>query len=685
MQHSVWHKVPVVRILLSFASGIGTSMFCSFGLHAVLLIMAVPLLTFVCIPFFIKGYQYRWLPGVAAVALFYCSGIFVHVYQNPLSYSSHFSYRHHIKQYVVMLDEEPVEKAHSFKVKLKVLEAIDSLGETHAVTGKILLYIDKKEALRLPQYGDVILIQAAGVHEVSVPKNPLEFDYKRYLAFNHIHHQCYSKVKNLLITDLNLGSQLMKSVYRIQHYFKQTLDTYVKTPGEVGVAQALLYGIDDHIDEATMSAYANTGTLHVLAVSGMHVGLILVILNHALFFMDQNKRLLLIKRILIIVSLWIYSALCGLSPSILRATVMFTFIIVSQMLERKSNIYNTLAASCLVLLFVDSNMLANVGFQLSYMAVLGIIFLQPLIQAWYTPGTWLGRQIWSITSVSVAAQLATSPIGILYFHQFPFCFLFSNLLIIPLTTVIIYIAIGLLVFSWWPWAAACIGYFIRELILFTNGLVMWVERIPYSYQNGLQISIFQSIMLYVLLLCLVFYFMYRYTTLLKLSLIAVFCFTGAFGLEYYVRSQRKQLVVYSISKSNVIHVIDGASSRLFIDEEIRYDRQKFRFHLQQHIWYLGLTRIDTLPNNKTWQQLDIQTKRIVLSGENNADVSPQPDILILRNQVMPEKLAEVNPKLLVISGAVKHWQSKKIVEFCTLHNIPVYDVLDSGAYQLILY
>lgn len=684
MQHSVWHKVPLVRILLAFAGGIGTSMFYTFNLWMVSGVIAVFLIAFILIPLFLKAYQQRWFAGVAVMILFYCCGIFVHVFQNPLSLSSHFSYVPHPARFVVMVSEEPVEKANSFKLKTTVLACIDTLGNTHLTTGGLLLYLGKKDPAQLPAYGDVVVIDAGQVREVPPPKNPFEFDYKRYLAFNHIHYQVYTTAKQLVRTNLNQGNVVLKHIYGIQHYFKQTLDNYVKTPGEVGVAQALLYGFDDNIDEATMSAYANTGTLHVLAVSGMHVGLILIILNGALFFMNTNKRLLIIKRVLIIGSLWAYSALCGLSPSILRATVMFTFIIVAQMINRKSNIYNTLAASCFVLLCVDTNMLANVGFQLSYMAVAGIVFLQPLIRKWYTPTTWIGKQVWAITCVSLAAQLATSPIGILYFHQFPFCFLFSNLLIIPLTTLIIYVTIGLLTFSWWPAAAALIGYVIQQLILFTNRLVLFVEGLPYSYTNGLQISIFQSVLLYIAILGIVFYFMYQHHPLLKLALFAICCFSIVYGVEYYQRDCRKQLVVYSITNSNVVHIIDGSHSKLFIDDNVRYDKQKFRFHLQQHIWHSGLTHIDTLSNQPVWQQLTIQGRQVLLSGENNCIAPPKTDILIMRNVITLEKIAEIRPGMLVISGKIKYRQSKRIIDFCRANNIPVHDVLNSGAYELIL-
>jgi competence protein ComEC len=570
-------------------------------------------------------------------------------------------------------------------MRAKVLQCTNTSNKLITTTGNVLIYISKNELTSLPNYGDVLMLNANDVREVPPPKNPYEFDYKRYLAFNHIHHQTYLKQAKLVYTQINQANSIYKKVYDIQRYFREALHTYIKTPAEIGVAQALLYGFDDEIDEETMSAYANTGTLHVLAVSGMHVGIIFLIISKLLWFMDKNKKLLLAKRLIIVVCLWAYSALCGLSPSILRATVMFTFIITAQILNRRSNIYNTLAASCLALLVVDANMLANVGFQLSYMAVLGIVFIQPMIYNWYIAPNWIVDQVWKISTVSVAAQIATSPIGILYFHQFPNCFLFSNLLIIPLTTAILYGCILLLVIAKVTWLATWLGIAIKHTILFTNELVMLVEDTPYAYVNGIQISILQSILLYVLFLCLIFYFMYQYKNLLRVSLLALLYFVVLFGVDTYTQHHQKKLVVYSVNQSNAIQLVNGNTSKLLLEDNLRYDKQKFRFHLQQHIWQMGLQQIDTLRISNQWQLISFNGKQILISGDEHCPESTQHiDVFIIRYKLKPEVLKQINAKQVLISGSVKKHHAEKIKAHCLQQNIPVHDMLYSGAFQLSL-
>jgi competence protein ComEC len=363
---------------------------------------------------------------------------------------------------------------------------------------------------------------------------------------------------------------------------------------------------------------------------------------------------------------------------------MFTFIITAQILNRRSNIYNTLAASCLALLVVDANMLANVGFQLSYMAVLGIVFIQPMIYNWYIAPNWLVDQIWKISTVSVAAQIATSPIGILYFHQFPNCFLFSNLLIIPLTTVILYGCIMLLVIAKVTWLATWLGIAIKHTILFTNKLVMLVEDTPYAYVNGIQISILQSILLYVLSFCLIFYLMYQYKKLLQISLLALLCFVVLIGVDELVQHHQKKLIIYSINQSNAIQVVQGNASKLILDKALRNDKQKFRFHLQQHIWKMGLQHIDTVDLDKKWQMIASNEKLILISGDGYLQSTQNIDVLIIRNVLHLETLKQIKAKQVLISSSVKKHQAQKMKDYYKQQNIPVHDMLYSGAFQLSL-
>jgi competence protein ComEC len=684
MQHSFWHKVPVVRILAAFASGIGTNMFYPFHHSISISLFAVFGIGFLGLPYLLKVYHQRWISGFAGFIACFFAGVILHTFQNPLRHSHHFSYSQPAAFIIGVVDELPTEKAKSIKTVLRITGTIKPNKKAMVASGKLLLYIDKKIATPV-RYGEVVIIPGELVAEVNPPKNPGEFDYKRYLAFHHIYHQAYVHAQQLIRTQQYAGRAWMNWVYSTQDYFKQVLIQYVKSKNEIGVAQALLYGFDDEINEETVSAYANTGTLHVLAVSGMHVGIIFYILDMLLMFLNKQPKLLLVKRIFILCFLWVYSLLCGFSPSILRATVMFSFIIVSQILNRRSNVYNTLAASCITLLMFDCNMLANVGFQLSYLAVLGIVFVQPQIYALYIPHNWLIDQVWKITSVSIAAQLTTSPIGLLYFHQFPNCFLFSNLLIIPLTTVILYACIVLLVISAITLPATWLGLGIYYLISFTNILVQWVEKIPYAYINGIQISIVQSILLYIALFALLFFWMHRLLKLITISLYAGIAFFILQGYSYTQHRTQQQLIVYAVSGNSAIQLISQQKSTLWLTPELKQNKQKFKFHLQQHIWQSGIKQIDTININENWQWIACKQKQILLTGKHKAlSTSFKPDVLVVQHYISYIYLQQLQPKFMVITGTLSRKAQARMEQYAESQKIPYHNVLKSGAFQLSL-
>jgi competence protein ComEC len=229
-----------------------------------------------------------------------------------------------------------------------------------------------------------------------------------------------------------------------------------------------------------------------------------------------------------------------------------------------------------------------------------------------------------------------------------------------------------------------LGFGIRHTILFTNKLVMLTERIPYAYVNGLQISILQSIMLYLLLLACVFYFMFRAQWLFKLSLAALLLFIVLWGTTDIKQQTQQKLVIYSISNNNAVHLINGKTSLLMIDSSLLYDKQKFKFHMQQHIWQCGIRQTDTVLNNNAWKLIQAGTKQVLLSGTNMIHFKGPVHLLVVRHKLDMTLIGELNPAAVVITGTVKKKWAAAIERYCREKNIPVHHVLYSGAYQLIL-
>ncbi len=678
MNAGYWHQIPVVRIFLPFVLGCGISMFYPLGLEFSLVIFAVAGL-FSLIMYTSKSYA-----GVALSILYFTSGMALHQWQDVRNHNSYFL--NHEGAYLIAQVEEPgVAKKRSWKVEASII-ARGGIGTSTVVNGKIIIYLKKTDSICLLQYRDRMQIPYSKIREISPPQNPDEFNYKRYLAFRQIHHQIYLQPNEITIIPYEKYFSASEKVYELQEYFRKILSIYIGNNSQKGIAQALLYGNDDEIDDETMQAYAHTGTLHVLAVSGMHVGIIFMLLTKLLHFVERFKKGKYIKAFIILSILWTYSMLCNLSPSILRATVMFTFIIFSDVIKRNSNIYNTLAASALFLMLYDVNYIASVGFQLSYMAVLGIVFLQPYIYNWYTASNVFMDQVWKISSVSIAAQLATMPIGMLYFHQFPFCFLFSNLIIIPLTNVILYGCMLLVAVGTMHWPAFIVGKFVSLTIQFTNMMVKFVEQLPFAYTEGIHISIFQSILMYGFMLCFVSYFLLYQKYIFRLGAVLFLLFLISISYHQIQNSRQHLITVYKVNKLSAIRIFKSTSSILIADSMLIADKDKMRFHLTQHKWRNGIQDEQIiLDTGQSFTYTSVHSRIIITGKLNTRDTPSYPcDIAIINYPLHENKLKLIQPEKVIFTSNLSQKQLHRMQAYFNNQNIPYYSVIDSASFQLSL-
>jgi competence protein ComEC len=361
-------------------------------------------------------------------------------------------------------------------------------------------------------------------------------------------------------------------------------------------------------------------------------------------------------------------------------------MIIGKLSKRDVNIYNTLATSAFVILIFDTNIIANVGFQLSYLAVLGIVTFQKRIYDWYTPKYWLTDQIWKITAVSIAAQIATFPVGLLYFHQFPFCFLFSNLIIIPLTTLILFLDIGLIVLSFWDWAATILGFISKWLIIITNKIVKLVEDLPYSYTNGIHISIAETILIYILILYLFFWFIHIKHRYLTYALLLCFTISVYNGYESFTNQSQKSITFYNIPKATAFNIIQNGAANFYADSVLINDEERFRFHVQQHIWSQGVDKVDKtniehsyiihLPNRKLW----INRNKLALK-----DVAKNDIILITQRTFVDfNEIYNAHEALFILSSDLSARKRQYFANKLKELNILFVDLNETGAHSIEL-
>jgi competence protein ComEC len=377
--------------------------------------------------------------------------------------------------YLVQVRAQPKIKPRSvgFKAKILGLQKDTSFipQQAHA-----MLYLEKSSAAKSLNYGDRLWVNTK-ISALQAPVNPGEFNYKGYLNLKGINWQGYAKSENWQLTGTDTKGSLVKWAHNIQKYLSQVIDQWQFKAAEKAVAKALLLGYKDEIDKDLLGAYSSAGAMHVLAVSGLHVGIIYLMLSRALNFLKDRNWQKFTKLIVLMACLWVYALVTGLSASVVRAATMFSFVAVGQILNRNTSIYNTIIVSAFFLLLIKPTYLFEVGFQLSYAAVFGIVWLQPKLEKSINPPpTKILRGLWAIITVSVAAQLATFPLGLYYFHQFPVLFLLSNVLVIPLVTAILYYGVALLLISATGW--------ISFLALEHSSPAEWLYGLLQQLYNG---------------------------------------------------------------------------------------------------------------------------------------------------------------------------------------------------------
>jgi competence protein ComEC len=486
--------------------------------------------------------------------------------------------------YIIQIDDEPIVKTNSVKVTAELTD------KDYSKFGRVLLYFNRDTISERLKYGQIVAVQTK-LNPVENQGNPNEFNYKRYLRFHRISNRGYVKSEGFRI--LGNGNPGIKGLlFKTRRSLIQILESAGLRESQLAVASALILGYRAELDKELMSAYAGAGATHVLAVSGLHVGIVYVILNFLLKFMDKKRSTKITKTVLLVFLLFGYAGLTGLSASVFRAATMFSFVAIGEALKRDTNIFNTLAASAFCLIAYDPMIIMQVGFQLSYAAVIGIVLIQPRLFKLYAFNNRLLDWAWSITCVSIAAQIATFPLGLLYFHQFPNLFLVSNLLVIPAAAVILYVGFSLFVLSFWEPTLKFCGLILDRIIYGLNWVVVKIESIPYSVLTGIDISTFETLMIYFIIATTLIFVSLKNRKALYLSLAVTCLFTTLQIVEVYQQRSQRFLTMYNIRGETAIGLFNGTKVQFISSRELFENEQSMLFHVQHHWWNKGVSEIE---------------------------------------------------------------------------------------------
>ncbi len=397
-------------------------------------------------------------------------------------------------QYLAEVIQYDVQKPNSFENLLELKSVKTTEGWSDAA-GKVLVYHQSETPL-LP--GQILLINKAP-EVIPGPKNPNEFNYKNFLVRKGIFFRQFIG-KEVNIIQSRQSSDFRYFLDHLRQKMVVMLEAKIPDPDSRQVALALLLGQKQNLDPAIREAYSETGVMHILAVSGLHVAIIYAIFIFLMKLVRLKKHQTKYYLIGVIGMIWLYAFLTGLSPSVLRAATMFSLITLGQMRDRKPSIYNVLAFSAMLLITANPDVIFDVGFQLSYLAVTGIVLIQPLIVNWWLPSSKLGEYFWQMTTVSIAAQLVTFPLSVYYFHVFPTYFLIANLVVIPISFLIMQVGVPLMILGWVPFLGEALGWVLSWLVWVQNQVTLLIHLFPAGTINRITIGFPGMILIWVLIM-----------------------------------------------------------------------------------------------------------------------------------------------------------------------------------------
>lgn len=605
-------RIPFLKFFLAYAIGILFAYYYSFiNIHLLYALLATCGLGYIIVLLFTKNTLHssgksKGL-GFLGQLFLITAGYIGYVKHLPLPNDQLKNGHGQYNAFLGVVSQSVTARGHSTRAFLECQEKYVE-GQWQPSKGNLLLIILNNTSPI--QCGDQLLVR--GIANPITNKMTLgAFDEEQYYGHQHIYEKMTIDHTQWSKTGTDASYILKRKSEQWRKYCEEIIEKNITTSNEANISKALLLGVRATLDKDLKQAYSNVGVIHILAVSGMHVALLFLLFNF-LF-----KRFMIYKwgekylPYLFLLLLWGFAFLTGLSASIVRAVVMFSFLLLAQIIGRKNNTSNTIFVSAFVMLLYDAHYLFDIGFQLSYLAVLGIVWIHPWLFEKIIFKSKIPSMIWEAMSITLAAQLVTTPLCIYYFHQFPTYFLPANLILVFLTNIIMYGLVMMMAFSWMAYLPFWIGAIIQWLLAGINKIVFWVDNFPQSIIEFANISVAQTTFIYILIIGIILLINHKKIVYAYLCLAASIGFSGStIGHNWFIH-QRKELLLISANQL-AVGLLDGNTLFLPLHLEINKSiKDKLRIYGVKNI-------VNNVPTYQTKDSLKAQCLQgfAILSSPN---------------------------------------------------------------------
>lgn len=600
-----WQIVPAFRLLLPTILGIVCAFTWQHFSSWAIVILSISLCTYFLALFLKVSLSNIWHLGIPLSI-----AIFALVYwrtdnfdeRKKMNHFSHYTATDSTYTFLTKIYEIEEKEAH-----FNIFATVEGINDT-ATTGNLQIFLRKSDTISPPQYahfftptyGDMCIFRAK-LRDIPNIKNPETFDYKKYLHLKNIHYQAFINQHEVTLVAQHRGNLVKAFALRCRNHFLHILEKRIADPITQAVGMALILGYRAAALDEVRPAYIETGAMHILAVSGMHVGLLY---GGIIFFLGRIKTLQSprgkwLQTLATLILVWWFVLLTGAGGSILRAGAMFTLFELGRRLQRSTNPFNILAASLLILVFYNPFLLFDVGLQMSYLAVGGIIFFYPRIYKIFFFKHLILKYLWEITAMGLAAQLVITPLSLYYFHRFPTYFWLSGLVAIPASTVGLYAGVLLFMVNELPILANICTFILKCSLWCMNQNIFFAQKLP-------PLSIFQNIWLsgstvvgwYVILGGITYTIFKRSLQYFVWTLVLVFFLSLRYLFYQINTSNIRQLTIYYIPKSSIFEIFDKKKCIAFLSENI--DEKKAKLTTESYHTKMNINEIQKLSFNQSY-------------------------------------------------------------------------------------
>ncbi|MDZ4072048.1 MAG: ComEC/Rec2 family competence protein [Sediminibacterium sp.] len=679
MSIPLYRKIPFIRILPCFIAGILIQYYFPHAafLPAVVLLISLLLLMIHAFISVRSKFRFRKLTATLLYTSLFCIGSLLTRERN-ISYQKNWigKYATEAKSILLQFSSQPIERDKTWKIEANILAFQDQQGWKKA-SGRILLYIDKRtKGLQKDQQ----IITEKSLQPITRMQNPGSFDYAAYCARQGIYHSLYLTAKDFYVAQQTKKAKNILT--QAQEYVKDIFQQYIRGQQEKAIAEALTIGYKYDLDDDLLQAYSNTGVVHVIVISGMHLGLIYGILLFFTKLLQRNTISRWIRTLCILLLIWTFTLLTGAGPSVLRAAVIFSLMMLGESLLRKNNTYNTLAASAFLLLLVNPFYLWDIGFQLSYLAVLSIIWLSgPLYRSVYISFRPF-RYVWQLMAVTISAQVLTTPIILYHFHQFPNVFLITNLLIVPLSGLVLYGCIVLLVVSPSHAVAMIAGNIIENILRVMNQMILFFDQLNFTVTNHIELHFIQVVLYYVMVItigCRIIYKKPIYTIIGGVSGLVIVGFHS--NRQITIRNTGR-LVIYQSRGQTMTDIGSGGAYYSWTSDHPDKKAEKF---LMSSRTQLGLVQRMGILSTKEYPVVRIKQHRLVFTDKAPIHGSFPVDIVVVQQGSflnMSDLHRVFNARQYIFDGNNALWKIRKWKKEADSLHLRHHSVPEQGAFVM---